>query len=139
MDTKRILIGTLVGGVAMYALGYLIFELAFGGFYATNVGSASGVFRDSDLQWAVALGSFSLAALVTLAIESRPGPLTIGKGFSTAAVVGFLLWLGVDFIRYGGTNVPNLRRTLVDPLLEIVRNGAVGAIIAAVLARIAKS
>ena len=139
MDTKRILIGTLVGGVAMYALGYLIFELAFGGFYATNVGSASGVFRDSDLQWAVALGSLSLAALVTLAIESRPGPLTIGKGFSTAAVVGFLLWLGVDFIRYGGTNVPNLRRTLVDPLLEIVRNGAVGAIIAAVLARIAKS
>ena len=139
MDTKRILIGTLVGGVAMYALGYLIFELAFGGFYATNVGSASGVFRDSDLQWAVALGSLSLAALVTLAIESRPGPLTIGKGFSTAAVVGFLLWLGVDFIRYGGTNVPNLRRNLVDPLLEIVRNGAVGAIIAAVLARIAKS
>ena len=139
MDTKRILIGTLVGGVAMYALGYLIFEVAFGGFYATNVGSASGVFRDSDLQWAVALGSLSLAALITLAIESRTGPLTIGKGFITAAVVGFLLWLGVDFIRYGGTNVPNLTRTLVDPLLEIVRNGAVGAIIAAVLARIART
>jgi hypothetical protein len=139
MDTRRILIGSLVGGVAMYVLGYLIFELAFGGFYAANVGSATGVARDVYLQWAVALGSLSLAALVTLAIESRPGPLTIAKGFSTAATVGFLLWLGVDFIRYGGTNVPNLTRTLVDPLLEIVRTGAVGAIVAAVLVRIAKT
>jgi hypothetical protein len=139
MDTRRILIGSLVGGVAMYVLGYLIFEMAFGGFYAANVGSATGVARDVYLQWAVALGSLSLAALVTLAIESRPGPLTIGKGFSTAATVGFLLWLGVDFIRYGGTNVPNLTRTLVDPLLEIVRTGAVGAIVAAVLVRVAKT
>ena len=139
MDTKRILIGSLVGGVAMYVLGYLIFELAFGGFYAANVGSATGVARDVYLQWAVALGSLSLAALVTLAIESMPGALTIGKGFSTAATVGFLLWLGVDFIRYGGTNVPNLTRTLVDPLLEIVRTGAVGAIVTAVLMRIAKT
>jgi len=138
MDTKRILIGTLVGGVAMYVFGYLIFELVFGGFYARNVGSASGVLRDTPLQWAVALGSLSLAALVTLAIETRPGPLTIGKGFTTAAVVGFLLWLGVDLLRYGGTNVPNLTRTLVDPVLEIVRNGAVGVIVAAVLARIGK-
>ena len=138
MDTRRILLGTLVGGVAMYVFGYLIFELAFGGFYARNVGSATGVLRDTPLQWAVALGSLSLAALVTLAIEARPGPLTIGRGFTTAASVGFLLWLGVDLLRYGGTNVPNLTRTLVDPVLEIVRNGAVGMTVAGVLARIGK-
>ena len=139
MDTRRILIGTLVGGVAMYVLGYLIFDMAFGAFYAANVGSATGVARDVYLQWAVALGSLSLAALVTLAIETRSGPLTIGKGFGTAAVVGFLLWLGVDCTRYGMTNVPNLTRTLVDPLLEIVRTGAVGAIVAAVLVRVTKT
>lgn len=40
MDTRRILIGSLVGGVAMYVLGYLIFEMAFDAFYAANVGSA---------------------------------------------------------------------------------------------------
>jgi hypothetical protein len=138
MDTKRILIGTVVGGIAMYVVGYLIFELAFGRFYATNVGSATGVARETGLQWAVALGTLSVAALVTLAVESRTGTLTIGKGFSTGAVVGFLVWFGVDFIRYGLTNVPNLTRTIVDPLLEFVRTGVGGAIIAAVLARTAK-
>ena len=138
MDTKRILIGTFVGGIAMYVVGYVIFELAFGRFYATNVGSATGVPREANVEWAVALGTLSLAALVTLAIESRAGTLTIGKGFSAGAIVGFLVWFGVDFIRYGLTNVPNLTRTIVDPLLEFVRSGVGGAIIAAVLARIAK-
>ena len=138
MDTKRIVIGTLVGGIAMYILGYLVFELAFGGFYATNVGSATGVPREAYLQWAIVLGGLSLAALVTLAIESRPGTLTIAKGFYAGAIVGFLAWFGVDFLRYGNTNVWNLTRTVVDPFLEFVRTGAVGAIIAAVLTRIAK-
>jgi hypothetical protein len=137
MDTRRLLIGTLVGGIAMYVLGYLIFEAAFGGFYAANVGSASGVTREASLQWAVVLGSLALGALITLAIESRPGPRTIGMGFMTGAAVGFLLWFGVDFLRYGMTNVPNLARTIVDPLLEIVRNGACGAIIVAALNRTA--
>ena len=91
----------------------------------------------ASLQWAVILGSLALGALITLAVESRPGRPTLGTGFMAGAVVGFLLWFGVDFLRYGMTNVPNLARTIVDPLLEIVRNGATGAIIVAVLGRIA--
>ena len=134
MDTKRILIGTLAGGVAMYVLGYLIFDVLFGAFYASSV--ATGVLRDTYLHWAVVLGTLSLATLVTLAIESRPGIATIGTGFTTGAIVGLLVWLGVDFIRYGMTNVPTLARTVVDPILEVVRTGASGAVIAAVLARI---
>jgi hypothetical protein len=138
MDTRRIVVGTLVGGVTMYVLGYLIFEMAFGTFYAANVGSATGVIREAPLQWAVALGSLALAALVTLGIESRSGDVTIGKGIATGATVGFLLWFGVDFLRYGGSNVPNLTRTIVDPLLEIVRNGATGAAIAGALAQVGR-
>lgn len=137
MDTRRLLIGTLVGGIAMYVLGVVIFEWVFGGFYAANVGSATGVTREASLHWAVILGSLALGALITLAVESRPGRPTLGTGFMAGAVAGFLLWFGVDFLRYGMTNVPNLARTIVDPLLEIVRNGATGAIIVAVLGRTA--
>ena len=46
MDTKRLVIGTLVGGIILYALGYLIFDLAFADFYAANTGSATGVERN---------------------------------------------------------------------------------------------
>ena len=139
MDAKRIVTGALVGGVAMYLLGYLIFVLAFGGFYAANVGSATGVDRDVPLQWAIALGTLALATLVTLAVDSRPGTASMAQGFVTGGVVGFLVWMGANFIIYGATNVQTLTRTIVDPLLEFVRTGVAGAIIAAVLARGAKA
>jgi uncharacterized membrane protein len=138
MDMKRIVIGTLVGGVTYYVVGYLIFVVGLADLYAANLGSASGVYRDAPLQWAVSLGSLSLAALITLGVESRGAP-TIATGFIAGAVIGFLLWFGVDFIRYGNANVWNLTLTIIDPLLEVIRNGIAGAVIAAVLARVPKS
>ncbi len=135
MDTKRFLVGTLVGGITMYIMGYLIFTLAFADFYAANTGSATGVIRESQLFWAVALGHLALAALVTLAIGSRSGSLKVVDGLKVGAVVGFLVWFGVGFIFYGALNIRNLTATIVDPLLEIVRTGIGGAVIAAVLRR----
>ena len=137
MDIKRLIIGTVVGAITLYILGYLIWELAFADFFAANRGSATGVARDTQVIWALALGTLSYAALLTLAIETRAGSATIVEGLKIAAIVGFLLWFSVDFIRYGLGNVWNLTVTIVDPLLELVRAGISGAIIAAVLGKIA--
>jgi hypothetical protein len=49
--------------------------------------------------------------------------------------VGFLVWLGADFITYGVTNIWNLTATIVDPLLAIVWGGIGGGVIAVVLGR----
>ncbi len=135
MDTKRFMIGTLVGGLTMWGVGYLIWDLAFADFFAANAGSATGVGRDAQLVWAVALGTLSLAALVTLAVGSGAGSPTIGTGFKIGATVGFLVWFGVDFILYGVNDTLNLTATVVDPLLELVRTGIGGAVIAAVLGK----
>jgi hypothetical protein len=136
MDAKRLTIGTVVGGVVLFATGYLIFELAFGAFYAANAGSATGVERDPELVWAIALGALSYAALVTLAIGSRASSLNIGAGVKIGAVVGFLIWFTADFTFYGITNIQNLTRTVVDPLLEVVHGGIGGGVIAVVLGKI---
>jgi hypothetical protein len=61
---------------------------------------------------------------------------SIVTGFKIGATVGFLVWFGVDFIRYGIHDVLNLTATIVDPLLEIVRSGIGGAVIAVVLGRV---
>ena len=136
MDIKRVMTGTLVGGIILYAVGYLVFDLAFGEFYAANTGSATGVERDPQLVWAVALGTLSYAALVTLGIGSGSSSSNVGAGVKVGAVVGFLLWFTVDFILYGITNVGNLTRTVVDPLLELVRGGIAGGVIAVALGKI---
>ncbi len=137
MEIKRFIIGTVVGAITIYILGYLIFDLAFGEFYSANSGSATGLVRDNPLMWATALGSISYAALLTLAIETRGGSVTIVDGLKIGAVVGFLLWFTVDFIFYGNFNMSNLTLTFVDPLLELIRAGISGAVIAAVFGKIA--
>src|SRR5262249_20764356 len=135
MDAKRFVVGTLVGGVVIFVVGYLIFTVIFGSFYAANAGSATGVDRSSVLMWAVALGSFAYAALVIYAMGNRGGSFSIGAGIKIGAIVGFLLWLSADFTLYGLTNIANLTRTIVDPLFEIVHGGIGGFFIALVLGR----
>lgn len=139
MDTKRLVAGTLVGGIVVYILGYLIFTLAFGSFYAANVGSATGVARDQGLIWAVVLAGFAYGALVTFTIGNRTGSLSLGEGAKIGAIVGFLLWFTADFVTFGLTNTTNLTITVVDPLLELVRGAIVGLIIAAVLSKMTAS
>jgi hypothetical protein len=41
----------------------------------------------------------------------------------------------VDFINYGVFNLSNLTVTIVDPLLEVVRTGIVGAVVGGVLGK----
>ena len=137
MDIKRFIIGTVVGAITLYILGYLIFDLAFAEFYAANAGSATGVVRDNQVVWAVALGTLSYAALLTLAIGIRAGSTTIVEGVKIGAIVGFLMWFGADFIFYGIFNISNLTLTFVDSLLELIRAGITGAVIATVLGKIA--
>jgi hypothetical protein len=119
----------------MYLVGYLIWTVTFADFFAANMGSASGVPRETVIIWAVVLGHFSLAALVTFTLGRRQGSATILDGFKVGAIVGFLVWFGVDLIHFGAMNVRNLTATIVDPLLELVRTGIAGAVIASVLAR----
>ena len=137
MDAKRTLTGALVGAVVLYATGYLIFDLAFANFYRTNVGSATGVDRGGQLVWAMLVANLAYGALITFVIGNRMGTLSIGGGAKIGAIVGFLLWCTVDFYFYGATNIANLTRTVVDPLLEVVHGGIGGAVIAAVLDRMA--
>ena len=137
MDTKRLIIGTIVGGIVLYILGYVIWELAFADFFAANAGSATDVFRDNPVIWAVALGTLSYAALLTFAIGTRAGTATIVDGLKIGAIVGFLMWFGSDFIHYGIANVSNLTATIADSVLELIRAGISGAVIAAVLGKLA--
>ena len=139
MDAKRLVTGTLVGGVVLFATGYLIFSMAFADFYRANAGSATGVDREPVLLWAMVLASLAYATLITYAMGNRANTPSIGQGAMIGAVVGFLLWFTVDFVLYGSTNVANLTRTVVDPLLEIVHGGLGGLAIAAVLSRMSGS
>ena len=137
MDVKRLGVGTLAGGITVYALGWVIFQKAFAPFYAANVGSATGVDRTDRIIWAMALGALAYGALITYAMTVRTGgPISVIAGAKAGAIVGLLLWGTTDMIFYGSTNISNMNVAIVDPLLEGVRAGVTGAVIASVLSRV---
>lgn len=132
MDMKRILSGAVVGGIAMLAAGYVIWDMLMFEWFAANAGSAEGVWREAPTWWAVILGTCVLAALVT-AIIDKCDDLSPMNGFKWGGMIGLGIWLGVDLILFGYTNINGLAPTLVDPVLEFVRTGIGGAAIAMVL------
>jgi hypothetical protein len=78
------------------------------------------VAKDPQVIWAIALGTLSYAALLTLAIGTRAGSAMIVDGLKIGAIMGFMMWFGVDFIHYGIGNVSNLTATIADSLLELI-------------------
>ena len=132
MDTKRLAIGTVVGGIAMFVIGYLIWNILLD--YWNGAFDAAGVAREAQLLWAVVLSNIAAAALITLAIE-RGGSSTIGGGVNIGAIVGFLVWSGVNLAFYADTTIFDLTTIILDSLLASVHYGIGGGAIAAVLGR----
>ena len=135
MDIKRIAIGTVVGGITLYVVGYVMFEIIFGSFYAANTVAP----RSETILWANVAHSFVFGLLVTLAIETRAAAPTVANGFVTGAVIGSLAWLGAHLSYYATADVITYKLIIVDPLNEFVHTGIAGAVIAAAVARMPKA
>jgi uncharacterized membrane protein len=132
MSAGRTVAAVVVGAAVLYGVGWLLFDKLLMSFYVANAGSATGVMRESQVMWAMAVGYLLYAYLIVFALRFRPGAGSAGQGFIIGAAVGFLLWGTVDFIYYGIANINNLTVTIVDPLVEVVHGGIAGAVIAAV-------
>lgn len=136
MDLKKVTIGTLVGLVVLYALGYAIWLYLFADFFAANEGTAMGVDREVPIQWPMIVGTLLYAKLITMAVMSRGADVSLVDGAKVGVVIGILVWGTADFILYGLTNLNTLTGTIADTLLEGVRAGIAGAIVALVLSKV---
>jgi hypothetical protein len=136
MNAKQLTVGIIVGTLVSMIVGYVIWDVLAADFFASNMGSATGVMRDTQLLWAVIIGTVSYTTLIALALGAQSGELTIAGGLKVGAIVGFLVWFSVDFILFGIMNVNTLTVTIVDPILEAIRAGITGAAIAAVVAKL---
>jgi uncharacterized membrane protein len=129
MDFRKFSVGTIVGAVVLYVVGYLIFHVILGGFYDSNSGLVEAAVRPAELQWAVVIAVIAYSALIGYAMQPRAVSGAV-DGAKIGAVVGFLLWVTADFVIHGWQATTTLTLTLVDPLVEAVRGGIAGAAIA---------
>jgi hypothetical protein len=121
----------------IFAAGYVIFDMLLGDFYEANSGAATGMMREPPIVWALAVGALAYAALILYALRAQAASVNVVSGMKVGAVVGFLLWATADFMLYGITNMSNLTLTIVDPIVELVHGGIAGAVLGALLPKVA--
>lgn len=131
MTTQKLLVGTIVGWVVLFFLGYLIFGILMADFYRANAGTATGVEKMPLNLVAIGIGQLAAAGALTL-ILSWVGVRSIVQGAMMAGVVGLLFFLGVDLTTFGSTNTSTLKVTLVEPVIIGILYAIAGGAIAAV-------
>jgi len=136
MNVRKLVVGIVVGTIVASIVGIVVFDNLVADFYAANMGSATGVMRDSQLLWSVILGTAAYSALITLALGTQKDGTTIAGGARTGAVIGLLLWGTADFVLLGVMNVHTPLLAIVDTVLEAIRAGITGAVIAVVLGKL---
>ena len=132
MALKKLTMATLAGGIAAMVVGYLFYGMLMVDFYTTNVGSATGVYKEVPIWWSLILGQVLFAGFLTMIMVWR-GDSSAGAGVKTGALVGLVLGLSLNFTYYGTSNIANLTATLVDPIIVVIQTGITGAVIGAVL------
>jgi len=131
---KKMLIGTVVGGVTFFLLGGLIYAVILGDFYEANLGSATGVLRELPIMWAMVASQLGMAAVVTY-VFLLSDVASASNGLKTGAILGLLLGIAISFDLYSVTNWSNSTVAFVEPLVWVVRTALAGAAIGWVLGR----
>jgi hypothetical protein len=134
MTTQRFAIGTLVGGLVLFFLGYLVFGVVFADFFAANAGTATGVPKMPFDFVSLAIGQLAWGAALTL-ILGWASASSVGRAAKVSAIVGLLFFFGIDLTMFATTNTSTLKATVVDPILAAALFGIAGAAIAAVTRR----
>ena len=124
MGAQRFLTATILGGVALFVAGGLIYGLAL-----ANAYPASGIDRELPLWLWLGLAELAWAALLTLFIAKWPGGSTAGGGFKAAAVFGFLVSISQGLSFYAMTTLPTSVMSYIDPFISAIYYGIGGAAI----------
>ena len=124
MNTQRFLTATVIGGVTLFAVGFLVYGLALANAYPATV-----IDREVPLWLWLVLTQFAWAAMLSVIIGRSPGGSSPGDGFKIAAVVGFLISLARGMGFYSMTTLPVSVMSYVDPFVSAIVFGIGGAAI----------
>jgi len=134
MNTNKFLIGGIIGGVANFLLGWLIYGMLLMSFMQTHSNTSSGAFRaETDMVWwAMIAGNFAMGFLFSY-ILNKSNVSSVASGAATGAFIGFLLSIAIDFTMYAQLNLWDTTAMAVDIATSTVISAIVGAVIGAYL------
>lgn len=137
MSTNKILMAGIVAGIVAFFLGWVIYGMLMMDFYATNVGTATGVMRaESEMVWwALIAGNLAMGLLYAYIFGRWAGISNAATGAQAGGMIGLLIGCAYNLTFYGTSNMMNLTGALVDIVVTAVIAAIVGAVAAWMLGR----
>ena len=133
MNTKKIFIGGIVGGVLYFLLGYLFYGVLLTQYFKDHAGS---VIADKPMEqiiwWALILGNLFSGFLLAY-VFSKSGVATLSSGLITGGLLGLLMSASYDLIVYATTNISSKHAMCADIATFTVMSAIAGAIVGAVM------
>lgn len=130
MNTNKFFIGGIIGGIANFFLGWVVWGMLLMDYMKNNAGTATGVLKEESemVWWALIIGNFFSGFFLSYVI-SKSGSKGAGPGATIGAVVTLLIAGAYDFTMLGTSNIMTLNLVFVDIAASAIVGGIVGAVI----------
>jgi len=130
MSSKKFLAGGLVGGIAFFLLGWLVFGMLLMDFMKSHSDSSSGAFRaEGDMVWwSMAVGNLAYGFLLSYVI-CKAVAHSVGGVFKTWAITPMLVSISFNCIMYAQVTLWDTTGMVVDIAAMTILGGIGGAII----------
>lgn len=137
MAPGRFLTATIVGGIVLFVVGYLIWGLALMSFFEAQSVAPEGALKTME-EFSLAhifLGNLVYGAFLTLTVGVWGGKRGFGGGFQGGLLVGLLVTLAMTLTFMGTMNFMTVTGHAVDTVVSGVWAGIGGGVIGVILAR----
>ena len=130
MNTNKLILGALLGGVAFFFLGWLVYGMLLSGYMENNANNS--IMRgEEDFVWWSMIASNIAGALVLALVFSWGNVTTVARGMTVGGLLGFLMALGVNLSFYAMSTMFNsVSAVLVDALGYTLMSAVAGAVVA---------
>jgi len=133
MNSNKVILGGIAGGVAFFFLGWLIYGTLLMNFMAANTNQCAMKPMADYTWWALIVGNL-ISGLMYAMIFSWSNITGMSAGAKTGAILGFMIALSYDLMFYSmSTMYTNMSVIVVDVLANTVMSAIGGAVIAWVM------
>ena len=129
MNTKKIVVGSLAGGLAYFLLGWVVYGILMKDYCATNMNQTGMRKEEEMILWAIGVSNIAFAMLLAL-IFSWSNTSSILNATKMAAIIGLLVSISIDLSFYAMTTMYQSRSIIiVDVIVNTILTAIVGAIV----------
>ena len=131
MNTNKFIVGGIIGGVASFLIGWLVWGMLLMNFFKEHTTEAGKtVMRaDADMIWWALIAGNLLWGFVFSYVLNKSGSNSPVSGATTGAVLALLVSAAYDCFIYAFQNIGDTTSMAVDIITNLVVGGIIGGII----------